>query len=110
YTLKLDYDDDKGNKEGDYDLTEQVLVGDSTSATGFKPQATYTSEGDFTVMEKDGKQYLKLVKDANDSNASASATLTFLVASDSTLVMVNDQTFEAPADSLAMNYTLKLNK
>lgn len=108
YTLKLDYDDDKGNQAGDYDLTEQVLVGDSTSVAGVRPHATFTSEGDFTVVEKDGNKYLKLVKDAKDSNASASSTLTFLVASDSTLVMVNDATMEAPADPSA--YTLKIVK
>lgn len=107
YTLKLDYDDDKGNKEGDYDLNETVLTADST---GFNHKATYLSEGDFTVMEKDGKKYIKLVKDAKESNASAASTLTFLVSSDSTLTMVNDQTLEAAPDSVGLNYTLKLTK
>ncbi|MDE6297378.1 MAG: copper resistance protein NlpE N-terminal domain-containing protein, partial [Muribaculaceae bacterium] len=109
YTLKLDYDDDKDNKAGDYDLTEVVLTGDSTSATGFKDKATYLSEGDFTIVEKDGKTYLKLVKDAKESNAAASATLNFVVSSDSTITMVNDN-LEAAPDSTALNYTLKIVK
>ncbi len=107
YTLKLDYDDDKGNQAGDYDLNETVLTADST---GFQHKATYLSEGDFTVMEKDGKKYIKLVKDAKESNASAANSLTFLVSSDSTLTMVNEQTLEAAPDSVGMNYTLKLTK
>ena len=36
YTLKLDYDDDKNNMEGDYDLLETYVVGDSLSMTGHK--------------------------------------------------------------------------
>lgn len=108
YTLRLDYDDDKGNKAGDYDLTEQVLVSDSTNFLGLTPSATFLSEGDFTVVEKDGNKYLKLVKDVKNSNAAASGTLTFLVASDSTLVMVNDVTMETPTDVAA--YTLKMVK
>lgn len=108
YTLKLDYEDDDNNKSGDYDLSESYVVADSTATTGFRDSKTYLSEGDFTVVEKDGKTYLKLVKDAKDSNANASASLAFEVTSDSTLLMVNDQTFEAPADSTALNYTLRL--
>lgn len=109
YTIKLDYDDDKANKEGDYDLTEVVLTSDSTAVTGVKDKNTYLSEGDFTVVEKDGKTYLKLVKDQKKSNAAAASTLNFLVSSDSTLVMVNDA-LDAVPDSTAQFYTLKLVK
>lgn len=108
YTLKVDYDDDKGNMAGDYDLTEIVLAADSTSATGYKDAGTYLSEGDFTVVEKDGKKYLKLVKDAKDSNAKAADSLNFLVSSDSTLTMVNADLEESVNPDL--NYTLKLVK
>lgn len=106
YTLKLEYDDDKDNKAGDYELNETVLGSDSV---GLNHKATYLSEGDFTTVEKDGKKYLKLVKDAKESNASASDSMIFLVSSDSTLTMVNDS-FEAAPDSAGLNYTLKLMK
>ncbi|MDE6811377.1 MAG: copper resistance protein NlpE N-terminal domain-containing protein [Muribaculaceae bacterium] len=106
YTLKLDYDDDKNFKEGDYDLVETVLATDSVGTVSDKE--SYKSEGDFTVVEQNGKKYLKLVKDAKDSHANASANLYFEVASDSTLTMVNAELQPAVSDSL--NYTLKLVK
>lgn len=106
YTLKLDYDDDKNFKEGDYDLVETVLATDSVA--GVKDGESYKSEGDFTVVEQNGKKYLKLVKDVKDSHANASNNLYFEVASDSTLTMVNAEFQPAANDSL--NYTLKLVK
>ncbi len=108
YSLKLDYDDDHNDTEGDYDLTESYLVADSTATTGFRDDKTYTSEGDFKVVAKNGKKYIVLSKDAKDSNANATSSLAFEVTSDSTLLMVNENTFEAPADSTALNYTLRL--
>lgn len=108
YTLKLDYDDDKKNMEGDYDLVETYLEADSTAVNGIKDNVSYRSEGDFTVVEQNGKKYLKLVKDNKDSNPNAAANLYFHVESDSTLVMVNDQLQPAVSDSL--NYTLRLVK
>ncbi|MDE6717408.1 MAG: copper resistance protein NlpE [Muribaculaceae bacterium] len=107
YTLKVDYEDDKNNMAGDYDLTEIYIMADSTSATGVKDGPSYKSEGDFTVVEKDGKKYLKLVKDAKDSNPGAASDLNFLVSSDSTLTMVNAD-LEEPATPLL--YTLKIVK
>lgn len=106
YTLKLDYDDDHGNREGDYDLVETYLEADSTSVNGVRDNISYRSEGDFTIVEQGGKKYLKLVKDAKDSNPQAAANLNFEVASDSTLVMVNSDL--QPAVSSDLNYTLKL--
>lgn len=106
YTLRLDYDDDHNYTEGDYDLVETVLVNDSIA--GVKDGVSYTSEGDFKVVERDGKKYLTLVKDAKDSNANASGNLNFVVDSDSTLTMVNADFQPAATDSL--NYTLKLAK
>lgn len=108
YTLKLDYDDDKKNLEGDYDLVETYLEADSTSVNGIKDNVSLKSEGDFTVVEQNGKKYLKLVKDVKDSNPNAASALYFEVASDSTLTMVNAELQPAVSDSL--NYTLKLVK
>lgn len=109
YSLKLEYDDDHNYTDGDYDLLETYLEQDSTSAIGFKDGKSFKSEGDFTVMDKDGKKYLKLIQDAKDSAKGSNAgPLYFLVESDSTLVMVNSdlQVSENPG----LNYTLKLAK
>lgn len=108
YTLKLDYEDDKNNMAGDYDLVETYLEADSVAVNGVKDNVSYKSEGDFTVVDQNGKKYLKLVKDAKDSNPQAVADLYFEVSSDSTLTMVNAQ-FE-PAANPDLNYTLKLVK
>lgn len=109
YSLKLEYDDDHNYTDGDYDLLETYLEQDSTSAVGFKDGKSFKSEGDFTVMDKDGKKYLKLVQDAKDSAQGSNAgPMYFLVESDSTIVMVNSdlQVSETPG----LNYTLNLAK
>ncbi|MDE5812608.1 MAG: copper resistance protein NlpE N-terminal domain-containing protein, partial [Muribaculaceae bacterium] len=93
YSLKLDYDDN--GQKGDYDLIEVYLESDTTTVTGIKDSVAYKSEGDFTVVEKDGKKYLKLVKDAKDSNAQASDELYFEVG-EGTITMVNSD-YEAAA-------------
>lgn len=108
YTLKLDYEDDKNNMEGDYDLVETYLEADSVATNGVKDNVSFKSEGDFTVVEQNGKKYLKLVKDAKDSNPQAAANLYFEVTNDSTITMVNAQLEPAVSDSL--NYSLKLVK
>lgn len=108
YTLKLDYEDDKNNMEGDYDLVETYLEADTVATNGVKDNVSFKSEGDFTVVDQNGKKYLKLVKDAKDSNPQAASDLYFEVSSDSTLTMVNSQLEPAVSDSL--NYTLKLVK
>ncbi len=109
YSLELEYDDDHNYTDGDYDLLETFLEQDTTSTLGFKDGKSFKSEGDFTVMDKDGKKYLKLVKDAKDSaEGSAETPMYFLVESDSTIVMVN-QNLEV-SETPGMNYTLKLSK
>ncbi len=109
YALELEYDDDHNYTDGDYDLTETYLEADTTSTLGFKDGKTFKSEGDFTVMDKDGKKYLKLVQDAKDSQQGSNAgPMYFLVESDSTIVMVNAEL--EPAANPDMNYTLKLAK
>lgn len=109
YSLKLEFDDDHNYTDGDYDLLETYLEADSTSTTGYKDIKSFKSEGDFDVMNKDGKSYLKLVQDADDSaKGSNPGPMYFLVESDSTLVMVNSN-LELAQDS-TMNYTLKLEK
>ncbi len=109
YSLELEYDDDHNYTDGDYDLLETYLEADTTSAVGFKDGKSYKSEGDFTVMDKDGKKYLKLVQDVKDSQEGSNVgPMYFLVDSDSTIVMVNSdlQVSETPG----LNYTLKLAK
>ena len=109
YALKLDYDDDNNYMDGDYDLLETVVEQDTTSALGFKEGQSFKSEGDFTVIDKDGKKYLKLVQDVKDSaKGSNGGPLYFLVESDSTIVMVNSDLEVSTAPGL--NYTLKLAK
>lgn len=108
YTLQLDYDDDKNNMEGDYDLVETYLEADSVATNGVKDNVSYKSEGDFSVVEQNGKKYLKLVKDVKDSSAEAATNLYFEVTNDSTITMVNAELQPAVNDSL--NYSLKLVK
>ncbi len=106
YTLGLDYDDN--GQKGDYTLVETYIDGDSASTLGYKDVASFASEGDFTVGQKDGKTFLRLTKDAKDSSAQAADVLYFLVSSDSTVTLSNDalDNFSTPG----MNYTLKLAK
>lgn len=106
YTLALDYD--HHDNDGDYHLVETYLKADSVAALGYKDVATFASEGDFTVVKQDGKTYLKLVKDVKDSSAKAVASLNFLVDSDSTITLVNDQL--QPSENPALNYTLSIAK
>lgn len=92
---------------------EVYVQNDSTKASGFRDAASFKSEGDFTVISGQGadsnKKYLKLVKDNRDSSAgSVDGPLYFLVDSDSTLVMVNDQL--QPSETPGLNYTLTLVK
>lgn len=108
YLLKLDYDD-KSTERGDYDLLETYVDVDSAAVGGYKDLKTFKSEGDFTSMTKDGKTYLKLVADREDSDKGANTETTyFLVASDSTLVLVNADLEESTLPG--MNYTLTLSK
>lgn len=113
YTLRLDYDDDNPAK-GDYKLVETYLVGDSVRAKALaKDSVSYKSEGDFDVVAGTGNyaanKYLKLVRDNKDSSeGSVAGPLYFQVASDSTLVLVNNDF--SPAPDSGLNYTLKLVK
>ncbi|MBD5281068.1 MAG: copper resistance protein NlpE [Bacteroides sp.] len=106
YALQLKYDDDHNYTDGDYDLLETYLVSDSV---GNRDDKSFKSEGDFSVMEKNGNKYLKLVQDRDDSQqGSADSPMYFLVESDSTIVMVNSDLQKSDAPGL--NYTLKLSK
>ena len=106
YTIKLDYDDNKA--KGDYDLVETYLEADSVAGSSKRVDVSFKSEGDFTVVNKDGKKFLKLVKDAKDSNPQAVDALNLEVTSDSTLVVLND-VLESREPS-ELNYTLTLVK
>ncbi|MBD5289928.1 MAG: copper resistance protein NlpE [Bacteroides sp.] len=109
YTLHLDYDEDDNFMKGDYDLTETYLVSDSTSVGGVSDNKSFRSEGDFTVNNKAGKKYLRLVQDRKDSQqGSAEGPIYFLVENDSTLTLVNDD-LQLP-DAPGLNYSLKLSK
>lgn len=102
YTLKLDYDDDKGNNAGDYDLIEAYLVGDSTATLNYTEKNVYKSEGDFTITEKNGNKYIDLTPERKYSSATP---MTFMITSDSTLVMTGPD--KQLPDSTGLNYTLK---
>ncbi len=100
YTLKLDYDDDHNYTDGDYKMLQTYLKSDSVGTQDVK---SIKSKGDFTVEEKDGKKYLKLVEKRSNN-----APVYFWQENDSTLTMVNDSL--QPAANPAMNYSLKLVK
>ena len=105
YTLTLDYDHD--DNDGDYRLVETYLRGDSTAMIGYRDIATFYSEGDFRVKKQGEKTYLELVKDAKDSSAGSIDTpIYFVVDSDSTITLANDQ-LEVP-QTPGLNYTLKV--
>ena len=106
YTLHLDYDDN--GQKGDFILVETYLGSDTTTALGYKDLQTFTSKGDFTVAQQDGKTYLKLVEYTKDSSARATDMMYFVVDSDSTITMTNSslETSAMPG----MNYTLKISK
>lgn len=108
YSLTLEYDDDRGFLDGDYQLVETYLSVDTVTSAPVRDVFASFQEGDFTVEAKtasDGTQtkYLKLKP---DSRSGDNQTLYFLVDSDSTLTMVN-QDLE-PAVDKTLNYTLKL--
>ncbi|MCM1369494.1 MAG: copper resistance protein NlpE N-terminal domain-containing protein [Candidatus Amulumruptor caecigallinarius] len=109
YTLKLDYDDDHGNLDGDYDLLETYLVNDTTKKINHSDSVSYKTEGKFTVEngtgDKANVKYLKLVPDRNYTNGS---TLYFIVDSDSQLTLTDAQL--NTSNTPGLNYTLKLVK
>lgn len=101
YDLKLEYDADDNYAEGDYDLVETYI-------TGTENNTSFRSEGDFKVLSKDGKTYIKLEPDAEDSDQGATTTVTyFMLGDDESLVMVNSD-FEAPI--MPADYTLNVVK
>lgn len=101
YDLKLEYDADDNYTEGDYNMVETYI-------TGTENDSTYRSEGDFKVLTKDGKTYIKLEPDAKDSDQGATTTVTyFMMGDDESLVMVNSS-LEAPV--APADYTLTVVK
>lgn len=102
YTLDLKCD--STCTAGTFKLDEVYLKADSVGAK--KEGEKFSSKGDFTVQDQNGKKYLKLVKAA--ANDSVESPIYFLVDSDSTLTMVNQdlQVSETPG----LNYTLTLKK
>lgn len=103
YTLLLDYDNK--DKDGDYTLVETYIKADTAATLGYVDVNSYVSEGDFTVEQKDGKSYLKLVKDAKDSSTGSADNLFFVIDSDSAITLAN-QNLEV-STTPGMNYTLK---
>lgn len=103
YTLLLDYD--KEDRDGDYTLVETYIQADTTTVLGYKDLKSYVSEGDFTIEQKDAKNYIKLVKDAKDSSqGSVDTTLYFLIDSDNAITMTNADL--EVSTTPGMNYTL----
>ena len=103
YTVALDYDDN-GN-EGDYFLVQTYFNTDSVATGGVKDVNSFKSEGDFTVVKKDGKTFLMLVPEGKKS--SAADNLYFEVDNDATITMVNADYERAEGP---LNYTLNLVK
>ncbi len=88
YSVVLNY---TGDNEGQYEMVQSYLVGDSIGAT-------FTSAGDFTVGTNDNGKYITLAAQDTTQN------VYFVVASDSTITMV-DATL-TPSETPGMNYTL----
>ncbi len=110
YTLKLDYDNDNNNTEGDFAMTENTLVTDSLSVTGFKQMATSFSEGDFKKESKELNgakvEYIRLIPDAKDALGTVSSSSSyFVINSDGSLTMV-DANLQMPENP--ENYTLSV--
>lgn len=104
-TVHLDFDDDA--KDGDFKMVETYFNNDST-ATGTTDINTFTSEGDFTVGQKGTTTYYKLVADTTGAPAGPGDVTYFVVDSDSTITLANQdlEVSQAPG----MNYTLKVSK
>ena len=95
YKLELDYDDDNGNVDGDYDLMMTYLTSDSVGQA-------FESEGEFFVSSRDGKQYIRLVP---EKQTEAVDVMYFVIDSDSTITLV-DSTLQV-TQTPGLNYTLK---
>lgn len=111
YTLKLDYDDDHNYTDGDFQLVETALIGDTVSAMNLRTGVTSLTEGDFRIetstAEGETTSYMRLVPDVKESlGAASTSTLYFIVNPDKSLTMVNSDLTKAANDSL--NYTLTL--
>lgn len=101
YILKLVYGEDGAN--GEYQLEETYLVTDSVST---KDAVGVDSKGTFTVENNNDNKYIKLVQDTTE--AANAQPMFFLVASDSTITLVNAEL--QPAENTELNYTLTLVK
>lgn len=103
YTVVLDYDDDSNGKEGEFEMIQTYVEGDTTVASGVSDKASFFSKGDFTRPgDNAAADYIKL----QSSTASGPGEVTyFLVTSDSTIVLVGP-TLQPAADT-GLNYTLK---
>lgn len=95
YKLVLDYDDDNGNVDGDYDLEMTYLTSDSVGQV-------FESEGEFFVDSRNGKQYIRLVP---EKQAEATEVMYFIIDSDSTITLV-DSTLQV-TQTPGLNYTLQ---
>lgn len=110
YNLKLDYANDSTFTSGRFDLEETSLAADSLKSDGYREMDTEKYKGDFTIISGKGvnaaKSYVKLMPETKGDTLTAPAPIYFLVASDSTLTMVNSELEVSVNPDL--NYTLKL--
>lgn len=104
YTIKMDFDDDRNYTDGDYDMTQVYLQGDSTAIGGVADGKTFVSEGDFEVKTgMPGKPDVKYVVMTPDKKYAATApTMYFVIDSDSTMTMVNADL--TPSGTPELNY------
>lgn len=100
YTVVLDYDDDNNGTEGDFEMVQTYVVTDTTAASGVADKASFFSKGDFTRGNSASGEFVKLVSKSGEVTY-------FLVASDSTLVLVGETM--QPSDN-GLNYTLQRAK
>lgn len=102
YTIRLNYDDNRTS--GDYEMLENTLAGDTTTASGLKEVYTAYTEGDFHRASKqvDGAtvEYLQLEPDKNV----ASAPMYFVINADNSITMVGEDLVKT--EMPGMNYTL----
>lgn len=105
YTLHLEYDEDHNFKGGEYHLIQTYLVEDTTQNMHTRDIHSSNAEGTFEQISGSGDDYaLKYIKLTPDRNSNGDR-LYFLIESDSTLVLVDEQL--KPSQNPQLNYTLR---
>ncbi len=96
YTLQLN--------DGNYDMIETYFALDTTANLGINEILSIKSEGTYATVDTNGYSYIRLTPSVNDS---AVEDICFLNATDSTLILINEELETPTAPDF---YTLKAVK